>query len=165
VVPSEAVQIGPDGQHVFVVKEDRRVEVRPVTIGRTTEGEAVIAKGLVAGEQVVREGQFLLGPGSRVEIREPTKEGGEGKGQGRRGRRGGQKADGEKGEPAKAEDAGKGEMKRERSGASQAAADGEVKEKASSSGEEQKGEGRRGRRGQGKNDGEARGKGDARGES
>lgn len=161
VVPSEAVQVGPDGQHVFVVKEDRRVEVRPVTIGRTTEGEAVIAKGLAAGEQVVREGQFLLGPGSRIEIREPTKEGGEGKGGGRSGRRGRAKADGEKGESAKAEDAGKGETKRERGGPSQAGADSDVKEKGGGVAEEQKGEGRRGRRGQGK----AKGEGEARGES
>jgi multidrug efflux system membrane fusion protein len=70
VVPSEAVQVGPQGQHVFVVKSDKRVEVRPVSVGRTSEGEAVIAKGLQAGEQVVREGQFLLGPGARVEIKE-----------------------------------------------------------------------------------------------
>lgn len=168
VVPSEAVQIGPDGQHVFVVKEDRRVEVRPVTLGRTIEGEAVIAKGLAAGEQVVREGQFLLGPGSRIEIREPTKEGGgESKGEGRRARRGRAKADGEKGESAKAEDGSKGEMKRERGGSGQAAADGEVKEKAGGAGEEQKGEGRRGRRGQGKakGEGEARNKGEPRSDS
>ena len=72
VIPSEAVQVGQEGQHVFVVKPDKRVEVRPVTVSRTTEGEAIIAKGLTAGEQVVREGQFLLGPDSRIEFKEPT---------------------------------------------------------------------------------------------
>jgi len=70
VIPSEAVQVGQEGQHVFVVQPDKRVEVRPVTLGTTSGGEAVIAKGLAAGEQVVREGQFLLGPGSRIEIKE-----------------------------------------------------------------------------------------------
>jgi membrane fusion protein, multidrug efflux system len=70
VVPSDAVQIGPSGQQVFVVKQDKTVEVRPVTVGQTQEGESIIAKGLRAGEVVVREGQFLLGPGSRVEIKE-----------------------------------------------------------------------------------------------
>src|SRR5207344_1323257 len=60
VIPSEAVQVGPEGQQVFVVKEDMRVELRPVSVGQTNEGEAVITKGLAAGEQVVREGQFLL---------------------------------------------------------------------------------------------------------
>lgn len=70
VVPSEAVQVGQEGQHVFVVKPDNSVEVRPVVVGRTSEGEAVIAKGLQAGEQIVREGQFLLGPGSRIEVKD-----------------------------------------------------------------------------------------------
>ncbi|MGZ8483837.1 MAG: efflux RND transporter periplasmic adaptor subunit [Candidatus Binatia bacterium] len=70
VVPSEAVQVGQEGQYVFVVKEDKRVEVRPVTIGSSSEGLAIIAKGLAVGEQVVREGQFLLGPESRVDIKD-----------------------------------------------------------------------------------------------
>jgi len=73
VVPSEAIQVGPDGQQVFVVKEDKRVEVRPVTVGQTQEGEAVITKGLNVGEVVVREGQFLLGPNSQVDIKEAAK--------------------------------------------------------------------------------------------
>ncbi|HEY7554996.1 MAG TPA: efflux RND transporter periplasmic adaptor subunit [Candidatus Binatia bacterium] len=73
VVPSEAVQVGQEGQHVFVVKPNKTVEVRQVILGSTNEGEAVIAKGLVAGEQVVREGQFLLGPESRIEIKDSTK--------------------------------------------------------------------------------------------
>jgi multidrug efflux system membrane fusion protein len=71
VIPSEAVQVGQEGQYVFVVKADKRVEVRPVTLGSTNEGIAIIAKGLAVGEQVVREGQFLLGPESRVDIKEP----------------------------------------------------------------------------------------------
>jgi membrane fusion protein, multidrug efflux system len=104
VIPSEAVQVGQEGQHVFVVKADKRVEVRPVTIGSTNEGEAIIAKGLAAGEQVVREGQFLLGPGSRVEVKDQTKLTGETKGEGKRsgrtegGKRGNVKADEKKGE-------------------------------------------------------------------
>ena len=160
VIPSEAVQVGQEGQHVFVVKEDRRVEVRAVTIGRTNEGEAIIAKGLAAGEQVVREGQFLLGPGSRVEIKdstavaEETKRGGRGRG----------KADGASKDAASA--AAEGEGRRERGGQGRAAAQAEVKE-AGKVAEESKGEGRRGRRGEGrgKTEGEARGKGASRGES
>jgi multidrug efflux system membrane fusion protein len=88
VIPSEAIQVGPEGQQVFVVKEDKRVEMRSVTVGRTLEGQAIVAKGLSAGETVVREGQFLLGPGSRVEVKDLAKsdaksEGGEGKRKGR----------------------------------------------------------------------------------
>jgi multidrug efflux system membrane fusion protein len=72
VLPSEAVQVGQEGQHVFVVKPDKTVEVRPVILGTTSEGEAVIVKGVAPGEQIVKEGQFLLGPGSRIEIKDPT---------------------------------------------------------------------------------------------
>ncbi len=72
VIPAEAVQVGQDGQYVFVVKEDKRVEVRPVTMGSSSEGLAIIAKGLAVGEQVVREGQFLLGPESRVDIKDQS---------------------------------------------------------------------------------------------
>jgi multidrug efflux system membrane fusion protein len=76
-VPSEAVQVGQEGQHVFVVKSDNSVEVRPVVVARTDQGEAVIANGLQPGEQIVREGQFLLGPGSRIEVKDgkPTEAG------------------------------------------------------------------------------------------
>jgi multidrug efflux system membrane fusion protein len=88
VIPSEAVQVGQEGQHVFVVKEGGRVEVRPVVIGRTNVGEAIIVNGLAAGEQVVREGQFLLGPESRVQVKDPTRANEESKAEGRRGRRG-----------------------------------------------------------------------------
>jgi multidrug efflux system membrane fusion protein len=88
VIPSEAVQVGQEGQHVFVVKEGGRVEVRPVVIGRTNSGEAIIVSGLAAGEQVVREGQFLLGPESRVQVKDPTRANEESKAEGRRGRRG-----------------------------------------------------------------------------
>jgi membrane fusion protein, multidrug efflux system len=70
VIPSEAIQVGPEGQHVFIVKPDKTVEVRAINVGRTSEGESIIAKGLAAGEQVVREGQFLLGPGARIEIKD-----------------------------------------------------------------------------------------------
>jgi multidrug efflux system membrane fusion protein len=77
VVPAEAIQVGPEGQHVFVVKPNNSVEVRPVVVARTDEGEAVIADGLQPGEQIVREGQFLLGPGSRIEVKDsqPTEVG------------------------------------------------------------------------------------------
>jgi multidrug efflux system membrane fusion protein len=74
VVPAEAIQVGPEGQHVFVVKPDSSVEVRPVVVARTDEGEAVIAQGLQAGEQIVREGQFLLSAGAKVEIKDTNQE-------------------------------------------------------------------------------------------
>jgi multidrug efflux system membrane fusion protein len=95
VVPSEAIQVGPEGQQVFVVKEDNRVEMRLVTVARTQEGLTIIAKGVQPGEVVVREGQFLLGPGSRVEIKDLANAGetkGEAAGEGRKRGRGREKA-------------------------------------------------------------------------
>lgn len=85
VVPSDAIQVGPEGQQVFVVKEDKRVEVRPVTVGQSQEGESIITKGLAPGEVLVREGQFLLGPNSRVEIKTAGADGSNSGGQGRKG--------------------------------------------------------------------------------
>lgn len=101
VVPSEAVQVGQDGQHVFIVNDDKRVEMRPVTVGQINEGVAIIAKGLTGGEQVVKEGQFLLGPGTRVEIKDPNQPAvDETKGKGRRGngKRGNKPKSAERGE-------------------------------------------------------------------
>ena len=88
VVPSDAIQVGPDGQQVFVVKNDKRIEIRPVTVGQSEGGETVVAKGLAAGEMVVREGQFLLGPGSRVDIKETASaaDSKSGRSEGRKGR-------------------------------------------------------------------------------
>lgn len=67
-VPSRAVQTGPNGQYVFVVKSDMSVEVRPVTVQRSEGDLAVIATGLAKGEQVVTQGQLRLTPGAKVLI-------------------------------------------------------------------------------------------------
>jgi multidrug efflux system membrane fusion protein len=69
VVPSQAIQTGQEGQYVFVVKPDFTVESRPVVVGRTIDGEAVIRKGLQIGEKVVTDGQLRLYPGAKVEIK------------------------------------------------------------------------------------------------
>jgi multidrug efflux system membrane fusion protein len=69
VVPSQAVQTGQTGQHVFVLKDGGSVDVRPVVVSRSLNGESVVEKGLEPGEQVVTDGQFLLGPGSKVQVK------------------------------------------------------------------------------------------------
>lgn len=70
-VPSAAVQLGPQGPYVFVVK-DGVAELRQVVVKRTQEGEAVIGKGLADGEQVVVDGQLRLVNGAAVAVRPPT---------------------------------------------------------------------------------------------
>jgi multidrug efflux system membrane fusion protein len=67
-VPQTAVQVGQNGNYVFVIKSDR-AEVRPVKTTRTIDGKSVIASGLSEGEQVAIDGQLRLGNGTRVEIK------------------------------------------------------------------------------------------------
>lgn len=80
VLPNQAVQTGQDGQFVYVVKEDRSVESRPITTSVRYNQDLVIASGLGAGETVVLEGQLRLAPGMRVSIRQPGDRKGGGKG-------------------------------------------------------------------------------------
>ncbi len=70
VVPNQAVQTGQDGQFVYVVKNDKTVELRPVVTGTRVDQELVIDSGLAPGETVVTEGQLRLAPGSRVQFRD-----------------------------------------------------------------------------------------------
>jgi len=69
VVPAQAVQAGQSGTYVFVVRGDRTAEVRPVVVGRTVAGDAVIEKGLSPGELVVTDGQIRLVSGTKVEFK------------------------------------------------------------------------------------------------
>jgi multidrug efflux system membrane fusion protein len=68
VIPSMAIQVGQDGQFVYVVKPDLSVESRQVTPGMSIGESVVIDKGLTAGERVVTEGQLRLVPGAKVQI-------------------------------------------------------------------------------------------------
>jgi len=69
VAPSQAVQTGQQGQYAFVVKDDHTVDLRPVASGLTVGAETVIEKGLQPGETVVTDGQLMLYPGARVEVK------------------------------------------------------------------------------------------------
>jgi multidrug efflux system membrane fusion protein len=70
VVPNQAVQTGQNGSYVYVVKQDRTVEMRPVTTGARVDQDMVVDQGLQLGETVVTEGQLRLAPGSRVAVRD-----------------------------------------------------------------------------------------------
>jgi multidrug efflux system membrane fusion protein len=69
VVPSQAVQTGQTGQFVYVVKGDQSVELRPVVPGTADGGDEVIEKGLQPGEKVVTDGQLMLYPGAKVQVK------------------------------------------------------------------------------------------------
>lgn len=69
VVPSSAVQVGQNGAQIFVVRADRTVQLRPVTVSRTFGDNSVLASGVHAGETVVTDGQLRLVPGAHVEVK------------------------------------------------------------------------------------------------
>jgi membrane fusion protein (multidrug efflux system) len=69
VVPQLAVQQGPNGHLVYVVKQDGTAEIRPVVVGDYVgEKDIVIATGLQAGDRVVTEGVLKVVPGKPVQI-------------------------------------------------------------------------------------------------
>jgi multidrug efflux system membrane fusion protein len=67
VVPAAAVQRGPQGTYVFVAKQDKTVDIRPVAVAFTQNNVSVISNGLAATEVVVTDGQDKLQAGSKVE--------------------------------------------------------------------------------------------------
>ncbi len=69
VVPAAAVQTGQQGSYVFVVKDDKTVDMRTVQVERVANSEAVIKDGLKTGETIVTDGQLLLVPGSRISVK------------------------------------------------------------------------------------------------
>jgi membrane fusion protein, multidrug efflux system len=73
-VPAAAVQLGPQGAYVFVIKDGNVAEVRPLEVKRTQLGESVIGSGLRAGERVVVDGQLRLVNGAPVAVRPPQGE-------------------------------------------------------------------------------------------
>jgi membrane fusion protein, multidrug efflux system len=67
-VPSAAIQHGPKGDFVWVIRPDSTAEPRPVRVRQTLSDTALIDRGLQADETVVAEGQYYLRSGSRVAI-------------------------------------------------------------------------------------------------
>ena len=74
IVPSRTLQTGPQGKYVWVMNPaDHSVAMRPVDVLRLYQGpknleEAVVGKGLNAGEMVISEGQMRLMPGAKVRL-------------------------------------------------------------------------------------------------
>lgn len=82
-VPSSAIQRGPDGSFVYLVRPDRTVAVQPVRVRRYANQQAVIDAGLELGTQVVTAGQYRLSPGARIEVQQPAVASAAAPGQGR----------------------------------------------------------------------------------
>jgi membrane fusion protein, multidrug efflux system len=73
IVPTAAIQRGPQGTYVYAVGSDNTVKIRPVTIAQTTGNQIGVSDGLNAGDLVVIDGQDKLQDGSKVT---PTTAGG-----------------------------------------------------------------------------------------
>jgi membrane fusion protein, multidrug efflux system len=67
-VPSAAVRHGPRGDFVWVLSDDKTVQLRGVTSGQVANGSTLILRGLNPREQVVTDGHFLLEDGRKVEV-------------------------------------------------------------------------------------------------
>jgi multidrug efflux system membrane fusion protein len=65
-VPLSALQQGQSGPFIFVVASDGTVQSRPVTVGQTLDGKALIDHGLQPGDTVVTAGQYRLSDGAKV---------------------------------------------------------------------------------------------------
>jgi len=71
-VPFDAIQQGPEGSFVFVVGQDNKATLRPVTVRQSFGAVALVEKGLKAGETVVLRGQYRLLPGTLVRLADPS---------------------------------------------------------------------------------------------
>ena len=68
VVPTAAIQRGPNGPFVYVLKGNTAVTVRRVTLTQQDDVLAVVATGLEAGERVVTSGFARLAEGTEVAV-------------------------------------------------------------------------------------------------
>ncbi len=68
VVPSTALQRGPQGAFVYIITSQNKAEMRKVTVGDTDNGVSIIEDGLQLNEHVVIDGQYKLKQGASVLI-------------------------------------------------------------------------------------------------
>jgi multidrug efflux system membrane fusion protein len=69
VVPTPAIQRGPNGTFVYAVGPDSTVAVRNVRVDTVQGPLAIVAQGVQAGERVVVDGQNQLRAGAKVDPR------------------------------------------------------------------------------------------------
>jgi multidrug efflux system membrane fusion protein len=74
VIPTPAVQRGPNGTFAYVVGAEDRVSLRPIAVAHQTEMEAVIARGIGAGDRVVTTGFLRLKDGASVSVAAPQEQ-------------------------------------------------------------------------------------------
>ncbi|MET0747684.1 MAG: efflux RND transporter periplasmic adaptor subunit [Rhizobium sp.] len=73
VVPTAAVQRGPNGTFAYLLQPDQTVLMKTITVGQQDDVQAVITDGIAAGDMVVTTGFARLQSGAKVEVSDPTK--------------------------------------------------------------------------------------------
>ena len=68
VIPTGAVQRGPNGTFVYVLREDSTVAMRPVAVQKQDETQSVIKNGVQPSERVVTTGFVRLTEGAKVSV-------------------------------------------------------------------------------------------------
>ncbi len=71
VIPTAAIQRGPQGSFVYIIAADNHVSIQSVTVDRMEGDTAVVLQGLSEGQRVVVEGQARLRPGATVSVHAP----------------------------------------------------------------------------------------------
>lgn len=66
VVPRKAVMSSAQGQFIWIVNGEEKVEFRPVQLGRSMGNNIIIAEGLAPGDRYIVEGVLKVQPGIQV---------------------------------------------------------------------------------------------------
>jgi len=74
IVPTTAIQHGPQGTYVYLAQKDNSVKIRQVTVTLSSGNSVGITTGLQTGDVVVVDGQDKLQDGSKIEARAPAVE-------------------------------------------------------------------------------------------
>jgi multidrug efflux system membrane fusion protein len=72
IIPTAAIQRGPQGSFVYVVKADATVDLQNIEVQGTDGDNTAVSKGLAGGETVVTDGLEKLRPGSKVALPKPA---------------------------------------------------------------------------------------------
>lgn len=65
-VPRKAVMSSAQGQFIWIVNGEQKVEIRPVQLGRSMGNNIIITEGLTPGDRYIVEGVLKVQPGIQV---------------------------------------------------------------------------------------------------
>ena len=71
-VPPVAIQRGPTGTYVYIVKADNTVTRHNVTVSHQDLAVAIISQGVAENDRVVTDGASRLSEGSKVQVADPA---------------------------------------------------------------------------------------------